>query len=79
MSNFKCPNCGVHSNKFINACPECGFKRGTGKEMTDNDGDFKNNRERKRKRRLDGDKFRGGRNESFVGTGRERYIKRGDR
>lgn len=79
MSNFKCPNCDAHSNRFIITCPKCGFTRGLGKDMTDKDGNFKNDRERRRQRSLDENKFRGGRNKSFVGTGREQYTKRGDR
>ena len=79
MPSFRCPNCKKHSNKFVTVCSDCGFTRGIGKEMIDKDGNFKTDRERERKRRIDGNKFRGGRNESFVGTGRERYIKRGDR
>jgi len=79
MPSFRCPNCNNVSNKFVNKCPKCGFERGLGKEMTDNDGGFKSDRERKRKRRLDGDKFRGGRNKSFVGDGGKQYTKRGNR
>lgn len=79
MPDFRCPSCGRQSNQFIIKCPDCGFTRGVGKEMTDDDGNFTNNRERRRERRRAKDKFRGGRNESFVGTGRERYNRRGNR
>ena len=79
MPKFRCPNCGLHSNKFVNKCPKCGFTRGIGKEISDDGRNFKNSRERRRQRSIDGNKFRGGRNESFVGTGRERYTPRGNR
>lgn len=79
MSSFKCPNCDYMSNKFIHKCPKCGYERLLGKEILLENGSAKNNRELRRKKRLDGDKFRGGRNKSFIGAGRKQYPRRGNR
>ena len=79
MPSFKCPNCDYMSNKFIHKCPKCGYERLLGKEILVENESIKNTRELKRKKRLDGDKFRGGRNESFVGTSRKSYPKKGNR
>lgn len=79
MPVFKCPNCDYMSNKFIHKCPKCGYERLLKKEILLKDGSAKNNRELRRKKRLDGDKFRGGRNKSFVGVGRKQHPRRGNR
>jgi len=56
MNKFKCPNCNYTSNKFLHKCPKCGYERLLGKEILL--GKEKN-------------KFKGGRNKSFVGNTRK--------
>lgn len=76
MTDFKCPNCSKHSNKFCNKCPECGYVRLQGKDIQIKDGTIRTQRELERKRRLDNSKFRGGRNKSLIGVGDKSDIKR---
>lgn len=68
MTNFKCPNCNKHSNRFYNKCPDCGYIRFQSGE--DQIGESTSNRrERERKRRLIDSNFRGGRNQTLVRMG----------
>ena len=79
MPAFRCPSCGRNSNKFVIKCPDCGYTRGVGKEISTDNESAKTNRELRRDRRIAGNKFRGGRNKGFVGTGRKQYPIKGNR
>lgn len=78
MTMFKCPNCGKHSNKFCNKCPDCGYERLQGKDVRIADGDITNKGKLERKKRIDNSKFRGGRNKTLIGGSNKHSSKRDD-
>ena len=81
MPRFRCVNCGKHSNKFYSKCPDCGYTRMEGKGIKVDSVEVKNTRELQEQKKLSKNKFRGGRNESFIGgagkqqTPRQRITK----
>ena len=79
MTDFKCPNCSKHSNKFYSKCPDCGYERLQGKDIKIGNGDTTNKRKLARERSLTDSKFRGGRNQTLIGDSRKRNSKKGDK
>jgi len=67
MSRFVCPNCNKHSNQFVIKCPDCGYTRLEGTKISINNSKAKTARDLKKENKLMDDKFRGGRNASFIG------------
>jgi len=78
MTNFRCPYCGRHSNKWLAKCPDCGFERTLDKGVNVANGDIKHNRGSSREIRKIRDPFRGGRNQTFAGESHKRHIKGAD-
>lgn len=78
MTNFKCPNCSKHSNKFYIKCPGCGYERLRGKDIKIGNGSTTNKRKLRLENSLADSKFRGGRNQSFIGDSNKRHPKKGN-